>query len=285
MGWFEKLTGFRELSYEETRAKLRVEGYRLHSLANGKSWAIGNLEMASVRTLRERVGPRGASSGRLRASIIRGDAKALHAAPEYVAALFQAASQFNALEMTGPDVTPEDGVARYEHDHTQGPACAVAAGAATLYRNYFVPVAGGIGQTAERQLDGLAGVGAALSKATGKPVAELWECGMATRCAACRGWTRYRDALGVMDEKRLDDLRGELAIAVHTGVEVTVGAGSPALWSPKPSARPCPSATLTSLIVRRARKLSRRSSWRRRTRRRCWRRSSTLGGAARTSCC
>jgi len=30
------------------------------------------------------------------------------------------------------------GVTRYQHDHTQGPACAIACGAATIYRNYFV---------------------------------------------------------------------------------------------------------------------------------------------------
>ena len=44
------------------------------------------------------------------------------------------ASQFNLLEMTGPEITPEDGVTRYAHDRTQGPACAIAAGAATVYR-------------------------------------------------------------------------------------------------------------------------------------------------------
>ena len=99
----------------------------------------------------------------------------MHQAPEYAGALFQVASQFNALEMTGPHVTPEHGVTRYQHDATQGPACAIAAGAATIYRNYFVPVGGGVGQTAKRQLDGLAAIGEALSKALGKPVDALWE--------------------------------------------------------------------------------------------------------------
>ena len=37
-------------------------------------------------------------------------------------------------------MTPEDGVTRYKDDPTQGPACAIAAGAATIYRNYFVPI-------------------------------------------------------------------------------------------------------------------------------------------------
>jgi hypothetical protein len=57
----------------------------------------------------------------------------MHRAPEYGGALFQVASQFDALEMTGANVTPEDGVTRYQHDHTQGPACAIAAGAARSF--------------------------------------------------------------------------------------------------------------------------------------------------------
>ena len=49
--------------------------------------------------------------------------------PENAGALFQVASQLNLLEMTGPEVTPEDGVTIYQDDRTQGPACAIAAGA------------------------------------------------------------------------------------------------------------------------------------------------------------
>src|SRR4029077_13447538 len=48
--------------------------------------------------------------------------------------------------------------------HNQGPACAMAAGAATIYRNYFAPVDGEIGQTRDRQIDALAGVGTALDR-------------------------------------------------------------------------------------------------------------------------
>src|SRR6202790_4074637 len=89
----------------------------------------------------------------------------MHRSPENTGALFQVASQFNLLEMVSPTVTPEQGVARYQNDHTQGPACAIAAGAATIYRNYFAPVGGSYGQAADRQLDGLADLGEALSEA------------------------------------------------------------------------------------------------------------------------
>jgi hypothetical protein len=39
---------------------------------------------------------------------------------------FQAASQFNCLEMTGPSVTPELGISQYVNDRTQGPALTMA---------------------------------------------------------------------------------------------------------------------------------------------------------------
>jgi hypothetical protein len=44
MDWFEILTGFRETDYDDTRAKLMVEGSRLRSLVNGKDYGIGELE-------------------------------------------------------------------------------------------------------------------------------------------------------------------------------------------------------------------------------------------------
>jgi hypothetical protein len=88
--------------------------------------------------------------------------------------LIQVASQFNLLEMRSPEVYPEDGVTRYQLDPTQGPACAIAAGAATIYRNYLAPVGEQIGQTRDRQLDGLADLSAALSQATGLLPSSLW---------------------------------------------------------------------------------------------------------------
>jgi hypothetical protein len=122
MDWFERLAGFRECSYEETRSKLNVDGDRLLSLANGRSYGVGEFELASLQTLRDRAKSSIVASGRLKASVVRGDVRQMHRAPEYEGALFQVASQFNALEMIGPNVTPEGGVTRYEGDRTQGPA-------------------------------------------------------------------------------------------------------------------------------------------------------------------
>ena len=55
MDWFERLTGFQEGSYEETRSKLKVDGDRLLSLANGRSYGVGGFELASLQTLRDRA--------------------------------------------------------------------------------------------------------------------------------------------------------------------------------------------------------------------------------------
>jgi hypothetical protein len=44
---FLKLTGFREEDYASTRAKLTVEGYRLASLVNRKSYNTGRRKTGS----------------------------------------------------------------------------------------------------------------------------------------------------------------------------------------------------------------------------------------------
>jgi hypothetical protein len=49
---------------------------------------------------------------------VTGDVRHMHKSPENAGALFQVASQFNMLEMTGPEVTPEHGVTIYQYDGT-----------------------------------------------------------------------------------------------------------------------------------------------------------------------
>jgi hypothetical protein len=217
--WFSKLTGVREESYELTRSQLAIEGDELVSAVNGKRYAIGNLSLPTLAELRARVEvpTRGHSTVRC----VTGEARAMHAEPELEGALFQVASQFNLLEMTGPNVTPEDGVTRYSGDHTQGPACAIAAGAATIYRNYFAPVAGESGQTRERQIDALATLGAALSARVGRPVSDLWA--MRNGYALCTedGLDAITGLLADGADELCDELRGQLAIGLHRIVQVT----------------------------------------------------------------
>ena len=78
MDWFERLTGFRETSYDDTRRRLEVEAGRLRSCVNGKSYAIGELELVSVQTLRERVHAAGGLTGRIRVGVVIGDVRRLH---------------------------------------------------------------------------------------------------------------------------------------------------------------------------------------------------------------
>ena len=221
MDWFERLTGFPEGSYASTIQNLKVDGEHLHSTINGKSCRIGRLELASLKTLRERVRLSVSPSGRLKVSAVVGDVRKMHQAPENSKALFQVASQFNLLEMISPNITPNDGVMRYEHDRTQGPACAIAAGAATIYRNYFVPVDGQIGQTAERQIDCLHDVGVTLSGALKLPVEKLWA--MRNGYALCSepGLDAISECLQSLPSEKVDEIRGNLKVGVHTDVEVT----------------------------------------------------------------
>jgi len=222
MDWFERLTGFREDGYDRTRRNLEVEGQYLRSRINGRQYRIGELEMPSLRELRHRAmqeGPRGSPGLRT----VVGDVRRLHQEAAYAGALFQVASQFNLLEMVGPDVTPEDGVARYALDRTQGPACAIAAGAATIYRNYFVPIADECGQTAHRQLDALADVGERLSRETGHAVDRLWR--MRNGYADCtpRGLEVISAWLEKAGPEGRDELRSLLRIGLHRDVQVTEG--------------------------------------------------------------
>lgn len=128
MDWFEELMGFAECGYAQTQQRLAVNGDWLYSTVNGKSWAIGHLETPTLAELRDRARAAVPTHGRLRVSAIASDAKQLHVKASSQGALFQVASQFNLLEMMHYSVSPEEGVARYEYDPTQGPACAVAAG-------------------------------------------------------------------------------------------------------------------------------------------------------------
>jgi hypothetical protein len=63
MDWFERLTGFQKTGYDETRSKLAIDGNRLRSLVNGKSYGIGELELASLADLRSQVKVREESIG------------------------------------------------------------------------------------------------------------------------------------------------------------------------------------------------------------------------------
>jgi hypothetical protein len=216
--WFENLTGFPERDYHATRDRLAVSPGTLRSKVNGREFAIGELTRPSLADLRHQAAAHlDALVGTPTISIAVGDVGVMHREPANHGALFQVASQFNLLEMTSPGITPEAGVTRYASDRTQGPACAVAAGAATIYRNYFADVDGSIGQTSERQIDCLRDVGDAL----GNGDKSLWT--MRNGYALCteEGLARIDASLRERGESGRAALRDRLRIGIHSGAEVT----------------------------------------------------------------
>jgi len=217
MDWFERITGFKESSYDETRERLSIVDGRLHSNGSSRTWGIGLLEIPSLAELRQRTAGLRHDQGATRVSIVRGDVRRMHSDPANAGALFQVASQFNLLEMVSDAVTPEQGVTRYQWDGTQGPACAIAAGAGTIYRNYFAPVDGQPGQREDRQIDCLQDIGTALGNDQGR----LWRMRNGYCLTTQAGLASVDKQLAAMDAAQLDDLRGRLRIGVHWDVEVT----------------------------------------------------------------
>ncbi len=140
MDWFEELFGFAEVRAEVVRENLRVDRAWIESRANGRWFHSGRLRHDTLGEMRRRRAS--GRKGRLRLSEVVGDVRALHGDPANAGAVFQVASQFNLLEMISPDVTPEQGITRYESDRTQGPACAMACAAGTVYRNHLLELGG-----------------------------------------------------------------------------------------------------------------------------------------------
>ena len=157
--WFETLFGFTEshFTYKEVQSKFIVsdDGTSIKSITNGQEYSVGNFQCPTVAQLRSQAKSIG-KKGTVKVNhVAYGDVFNVHSMPEYRGALFQAASQFNCLEFPHSDRTPELGVTKYYQDYTQGPACAVAAGPAAVFRNYFVCVNGETGQTSLNQVNNM----------------------------------------------------------------------------------------------------------------------------------
>jgi hypothetical protein len=168
--------------------------------------------------LRERVHASGHKSGKISVREVVANVQHLHTDVSNAGSLFQVASQFNLLEMVSPSYTPEDGVGIYENDRTQGPACAIAAGAGTIYRNYFAIVNGQTGQSANNQIDCLADIGAAL----GNTESRLWEMRNGYALASESGLVEIAQRLQNSSESELDRLRQLLRIGIQWNTQVTL---------------------------------------------------------------
>lgn len=215
--WLKNLTSFKE-SKEATHQNITLKDKKLKSLANGKEYHYGTLETPSLKELREQVKKSNAKKGKLKLKAIQADVKDLHLDPNNANALFQVASQFNLLEMVGPNVTPEMGIECYEDDYTQGPICAICCGAGTIYRNYFVEVNGKIGQSATNQIDCLADIGEAL----GNENNQLWEMLNGYALLKEDGLQNINSQLSSMSQDEVDILREQLRIGIQWDTQVTL---------------------------------------------------------------
>jgi hypothetical protein len=219
--WFTKLTGFSERSPADVRENIVIRGNQLTSSVNGTTYQCGKLDIVSLGELRQRVAEVDGRKGKLSISELVGDAKAIHTDSSSAGAVFQVASQFNLLEMVAPSVTPEQGIGIYENDPTQGPACAIACGAGTIFRNYFVEIDGQIGQSGNRQVDCLSDVGEALGNAKQK----LWKMQNGYALPTSKGLTEVVEQLRKMTPSELDELCQKLKIGIHWDTQVTLHGG------------------------------------------------------------
>src|SRR5699024_7983993 len=221
MDWFEKLVGFKEENPQQVRQYLKIEGAKLVSEYNGREMVYGKQDVPHLKDLRTRIQQKKAGSGKMRLSEKVGDIQEIHKNPANNHSVIQVASQFNLLEIVHPGIRPEDGVGIYENDHTKGPACAIACGAGTIYRNYFVQIDGKPGQIHHRQIDCLDDLGRALGNQTG----ELWEMKNGYALAAEEGLLKISEQLSNCSSEEYEALKGLVKVGIQWNSEVTL-AGS-----------------------------------------------------------
>ena len=215
--WFEQLTGFKEESPEYVRSNLRIEGNDFVSLGNFQRFSFGKLEILTLEELKKRCGNTSDFNAEIQVEEIVANVQELHSLEENSKALFQAASQFNLLEMVSPTITPEQGIGRYEFDYTQGPACAIACGAGTIYRNYFAEVNGQIGQSANNQIDCLELVGKELKNEE----LNLWKMKNGYALLNQNGLLTINKRLAEFTELERENLKEKLKTGIQWNTEVT----------------------------------------------------------------
>ena len=121
--WFRDLFGFDESStWGDHVNHFHMDGDTLvcRTAPQFPRQFVGRFECPSVAELRSKLAAAqgaGAPSAGLSFAHLAAPAGVgpLHREPSNAGAVFQAASQFNCLEMTGPDVSPTAGAVSYTH--------------------------------------------------------------------------------------------------------------------------------------------------------------------------
>jgi len=237
--WFADLFGFVE-SGCSVEDHLRVvpdekgqQGHLLlQSLVSKQNYKIGSFEAPTLAELRRRGEALAMLPGKLTVTNELGDVSVKHSVRENRHATFQVASQFNCLEFTGPSVTPEHGVTGYVRDKTQGPACSIACGPATVYRNYFLPLtkdgrhaeeweeSDQIGQSSNLQLNNLVDFGLVDSH-TGQ-LQSCYDIVGGYSMSSMSKLQKMNSALRILDKVGiLDRARATIRVGIHNDVQVT----------------------------------------------------------------
>ncbi|PQJ79027.1 hypothetical protein [Polaribacter porphyrae] len=215
--WFKKLTGFEETSVQKVKDNIFVDGKNIISKINKRVLNYGELQVISLEKLRK-TKITDSIKGNIKVSEIIADVQDLHCNENNKNSLFQVASQFNLLEMIEPNISPEDGIDFYENDLTQGPACAIACGAGTIYRNYFVELNGQIGQTRNRQINCLKDIGRALNNKE----FSLWEMKNGYALINQNGILNINKQISKLNNKEREFLKGKLKVGIQWDTEVTI---------------------------------------------------------------
>ena len=216
--WFKKLTGFREISPNNVRENLTIENDAFVSKINNRKFSFGALQISTLNELKQLSPAIETFNDKISVNEIVADVQTLHSKIENTNAIFQAASQFNLLEMVGPNVTPEQGIDKYENDQTQGPACAIACGAGTIYRNYFVKLENQIGQTAEKQIDCLELIGKQLNN----EALNLWQMQNGYALVNQAGILEINKQLAKLNFEEREHLKAQLKVGIQWNTEVTI---------------------------------------------------------------
>lgn len=246
MSWYRMLFGVLEETGEEgylaTRAKFKlgpeeqaaIPGSQSITAPNGRTFPVGSLTTPRLIDLRNRLTAlyqytrHDAPTQLVFDHVVVNDILDTHV--ENPRACFQVASQFNALEFSSPSCVPEDGITIYAHDPTQGPSCSLAAAAATLYRNYFLPVPSSsgticqIGQSRDTQINCLEH----LLEQLGDSGNQIQVKNGYTFASSVSGLKMVKDAIN--DSLSREELMQSLRVCCHRGVGVTFSTR----WKPLP---------------------------------------------------
>lgn len=215
--WFEKLVGFTEKNSDQIKENIKIVDNKLISKINNSEYIFGKLEIPSLEELRNKLNIEKYSS-QIKVSEVVENIQTFHKDVSNNHSIIQVASQFNLLEMVSPNRTPEEGVGIYEYDATQGPACAIACGAGTIYRNYFANVDGQIGQTSTKQIDCLNEIGIELEN----DKYNHWIMKNGYVLATRDGLIIINKQIRNKSEKEYEYLKGKLRIGVQWDSEVTI---------------------------------------------------------------